>query len=110
MLPKGIASHDTFARVFRLIDTDAQEQACQQWLASLVGRVQGVVAIDSKSVHGLSARAMEKNAPCYNTILWRHVSSSACFFGPHQTVETRSMMPFGRRSTGMTARQAISPV
>lgn len=51
-LPNGIASHDTFARVFRLIDTDALEQACQQWLASLVGRVQGVVAIDGKSVRG----------------------------------------------------------
>ena len=51
-LPNGIASHDTFARVFRLIDTDALEQACHQWLASLVGRVQGVVAIDGKSVRG----------------------------------------------------------
>ena len=51
-LPNGIASHDTFARVFRLIDPDALEKACQQWLASLVGRVQGVVAIDGKSVRG----------------------------------------------------------
>ena len=51
-LPNGIASHDTFARVFRLLDTDALEKACQQWLASLVGRVQGVVAIDGKSVRG----------------------------------------------------------
>lgn len=51
-LPNGIASHDTFARVFRLLDPDALEQACQQWLASLVGRVEGVVAIDGKSVRG----------------------------------------------------------
>ena len=51
-LPNGIASHDTFARVFRLINTEALENACHQWLASLVGRVSGVVAIDGKSVRG----------------------------------------------------------
>lgn len=51
-LPNGIASHDTFARVFRLIDTPALENACHRWLASLVGRIEGVVAIDGKSVRG----------------------------------------------------------
>ena len=51
-LPNGIASHDTFARVFRLINPEALERACHQWLASLVGRVKGVVAIDGKSVRG----------------------------------------------------------
>jgi predicted transposase YbfD/YdcC len=51
-LPNGIASHDTFARVFRLINAQALEAACHQWLASLVGRVSGVVAIDGKSVRG----------------------------------------------------------
>ena len=51
-LPNGIPSHDTFARVFRLIDTVALEQACQQWLRGVAGRVEGVVAIDGKSVRG----------------------------------------------------------
>lgn len=51
-LPNGIASHDTFARVFRLLDTQALERACHQWLATLVGRVKGVVAIDGKSLRG----------------------------------------------------------
>jgi hypothetical protein len=36
-LPNGIASNDTFDRVFRLIDAQALEAVCQQWLASLVG-------------------------------------------------------------------------
>ena len=58
-LPNGIPSHDTFARVFRLINTEALEKACHQWLASLVGRVEGVVAIDGKSVRG--SRAGEKH-------------------------------------------------
>jgi predicted transposase YbfD/YdcC len=51
-LPNGIASRDTFARVFRLINAQALQAACQQWLASLVRRVSGVVAIDGKSVRG----------------------------------------------------------
>lgn len=51
-LPNGIPSHDTFARVFRLINTEALEDTCHQWLRSLAGRVQGVVAIDGKSVRG----------------------------------------------------------
>lgn len=51
-LSNGIPSHDTFARVFRLINTEALEQTCHQWLSSVAGRVQGVVAIDGKSVRG----------------------------------------------------------
>ena len=54
-LPNGIASHDTFARVFRLIDAAALERSCQRWLQSLAGRVQGVVAIDGKSVRGANS-------------------------------------------------------
>lgn len=51
-LPNGIPSHDTFARVFRLVDAAALDKACNQWLSSVAGRVQGVVAIDGKSVRG----------------------------------------------------------
>lgn len=56
-LPNGIPSHDTFARVFRLINTEALEQSCHQWLRSVAGRVQGVVAIDGKKhpLHIVSA-------------------------------------------------------
>lgn len=31
-LPSGIASHDTFARVFRLLDAQQLQLICQQWL------------------------------------------------------------------------------
>ncbi|MDA8520029.1 ISAs1 family transposase [Acidovorax sp. NCPPB 4044] len=55
-LPSGIASHDTFARVFRLLQAQPLEHACQQWLQELAGQVQGTVAIDGKSVRG-SAKA-----------------------------------------------------
>ena len=51
-LPNGIASHDTFGRVFELIDSQVLEKVCIEWLQSIAGRVQGVVAIDGKSVRG----------------------------------------------------------
>ena len=53
-LPSGIASHDTFARVFRLLDANELELACQQWLAQVAGRGLGTVAIDGISVRGSS--------------------------------------------------------
>ena len=51
-LPHGVPSHDTFCRVFRLIDTQQLQHACQQWLTQVAGQVQGTVAIDGKSVRG----------------------------------------------------------
>ena len=51
-LPSGVASHDTFARVFRLLDAQQLEKACLQWLQQTAGQVQGTVAIDGKSVRG----------------------------------------------------------
>ena len=51
-LPSGIASHDTFNRVFRMLDATQLERVLQQWLSQAAGQVQGVVAIDGKSVRG----------------------------------------------------------
>lgn len=51
-LSSGVASHDTFARVFRMLDAEHLERACRQWLAQVAGQVQGTVAIDGKSVRG----------------------------------------------------------
>jgi len=51
-LPNGIASHDTFGRVFQIIDSQVLEKVCIAWLQSIAGLVQGVVAIDGKSLRG----------------------------------------------------------
>ena len=51
-LPNGIASHDTFARVFQMLDSRMLEQVCMQWLQSIAGQIEGVVAIDGKSLRG----------------------------------------------------------
>jgi len=51
-LPNGIASHDTFGRVFQILDSKVLEQVCIEWLQRIAGQVQGVVAIDGKSLCG----------------------------------------------------------
>ncbi|MGH6638911.1 MAG: ISAs1 family transposase [Polaromonas sp.] len=51
-LPNGIASHDTFGRVFQILDSKVLEQVCIDWLQGIAGKVQGVVAIDGKSLRG----------------------------------------------------------
>ena len=48
-LPGGIPSHDTFSRLFRLLDPVAFEACFARYLAALSELVQGVVAIDGKT-------------------------------------------------------------
>jgi predicted transposase YbfD/YdcC len=50
-LPNGIPSHDTFRRVFMLIDPDAFEAGFTAWVGSLVaGFEREVVAVDGKTL------------------------------------------------------------
>ena len=51
-LPNGIAAHDTFGRVFQILDSQVLEQVCIEWLQSIAGQIEGVVAIDGKSLRG----------------------------------------------------------
>ncbi|GHU10725.1 ISAs1 family transposase [Betaproteobacteria bacterium] len=51
-LAHGTASHDTFSQVFRVLDATVFEACFRDWINSLVGVVEGVVAIDGKTVRG----------------------------------------------------------
>lgn len=52
-LPGGIPSHDTFDRVFALLDPGAFERCFLAWTSSLVALAGGrLVAIDGKSIRG----------------------------------------------------------
>src|SRR3954465_7748170 len=56
-LPNGIPSHDTFRRVFMLIDPDAFEGCFTRWAQSLTSKVEReVVAIDGKTVRRSGSR------------------------------------------------------
>jgi predicted transposase YbfD/YdcC len=59
-LEHGIPSHDTFSRVFRVLDPDAFERAFQRFMAAFAKAnridLSGVVAIDGKALRGAYER------------------------------------------------------
>ena len=56
-LPNGIPSHDTFRRVFMLLDPDAFEACFARWAQSLMSEVEReVVALDGKAVRRSGSR------------------------------------------------------
>lgn len=61
-LPNGIPSHDTFGRVFCLLDPQAFQDAFRQWVGLIQGKIEGVVAIDGKTARGSHDRANGKQA------------------------------------------------
>ena len=61
-LPNGIPSHDTFWRVFMLIDPQTFEAAFLSWVGTLVDDFnREVVAIDGKTVRRSFDRGREQN-------------------------------------------------
>jgi predicted transposase YbfD/YdcC len=59
-LEHGIPSHDTFSRVFRLLDPEAFERTFRQFMAAFAEangiKIAGVVAVDGKAVRGAYER------------------------------------------------------
>jgi len=69
-LPNGIPSHDTFRRVFMLIDPDAFEACFARWAQSLTGKVEReVVAIDGKTVRRSGSRRHD-HGPLHLVSAW----------------------------------------
>jgi hypothetical protein len=69
-LPNGIPSHDTFRRVFMLIDPDAFEGCFVRWAQSLTGTVEReVVAIDGKTVRRSGSRRHD-HGPLHLVSAW----------------------------------------
>jgi hypothetical protein len=52
VLEHGTPSHDTFGRVFRILEARSFEACFRQWIGGLIGVVAGVVAVDGKTACG----------------------------------------------------------
>src|ERR671939_367050 len=69
-LPNGIPSHDTFRRVFMLIDPEAFEAGFTAWTGSLMAGVEReVVAIDGKTIRRSFDRGREQS-PLHVVSAW----------------------------------------
>lgn len=61
-LPGGIPSHDTFTRVFSLIDPDRFERCFLNWMAAVVELSEGrLVSLDGKAIRRSFERAWDKS-------------------------------------------------
>jgi predicted transposase YbfD/YdcC len=61
-LPNGIPSHDTFGRVFALLDPKQFEGSFVQWVQGISKTVKGVIAIDGKTLRRSHDHAAGKKA------------------------------------------------
>ena len=69
-LPNGIPSHDTFRRVFMLLDPDAFEACFATWAQSLaVGVEREAIAVDGKAVRRSGSRRHE-HGPLHLVSAW----------------------------------------
>ena len=69
-LPNGIPSHDTFRRVFMLLDPDAFEACFARWARSLAGEAgREVVAIDGKTARRSGSRRHD-HGPLHLVSAW----------------------------------------
>lgn len=46
----GVPSHDTIGRFFRLVNPKAFESCFAQWMQTVVEKIQGVIAVDGKTI------------------------------------------------------------
>lgn len=68
-LVHGAPSHDTFSRVFRLLDPERFEAAFARFTAAFAGALEGVVAIDGKALRGAYARGRQAT-PLHLVNVW----------------------------------------
>src|ERR1700686_3309058 len=61
-LENGVPSHDTFSRLFRMLNPEQFRAAFQRFMARFSEQCQGVVAIDGKVLRRSFDRASEKSA------------------------------------------------
>lgn len=59
---EGAPSHDTYNRFFRFLDPQVMQRCFIQWSQSLVGKVQGIIAIDGKTLRGSGEIASDIDA------------------------------------------------
>lgn len=73
-LPGGIPSHDTINRVFQMLDPEMFHDAFFRWTGAVAGKIEGVVAIDGKTVRRSRDESKEKR-PIHVVSAWASEAS-----------------------------------
>jgi predicted transposase YbfD/YdcC len=84
-LPNGIPSHDTFGRVFSLIDSEKFETCFLSWIESLqIDVINEIISIDGKTLRGSHDRSKGKK-PLHLVSAW--ASNNKILLGQVKTAE-----------------------
>jgi hypothetical protein len=86
-LPNGIPSHDTFGRVFALIDPKQFEASFLQWIQAISPAIKGVIAIDGKTSRGTHDQQAGKKAFQQVACVGRRKSAGVGTTGHRREVE-----------------------
>src|SRR5438105_9216030 len=68
VLAHGAPSHDTFSRVFRMLDAQAFEQAFRRFMRAVAEITEGVVALDGKAMRRAYERGKSHMPPILVTV------------------------------------------
>lgn len=68
-LPHGMPSHDTFGRIFALLDPESLHQAFVSWMSALAQLSQDIIALDGKTMRRSLDRADGKG-PMHVVSAW----------------------------------------
>jgi hypothetical protein len=90
-LPHGIPSHDTFGRVFALLDPEQFQHCFREWIAAIEEQTQGrVVALDGKQLRRSHDRARGKKA-IYMVSAW--AAENSLVLGQRKVDESPMRLP-----------------
>lgn len=70
VLPNGIASHDTFGRVFARLDPKQFEACFLHWVQSVSEEIKGVIAVDGKTLRRSHDRAADGKKALHLVSAW----------------------------------------
>jgi len=85
-LPNGVPSHDTFNRVFSMIDPEEFENRFASWVSMITNKLQDHIAIDGKVLRGSGNRSKGKDPLCIVSA-WAATSDLVL---AHTAVESKS--------------------
>ena len=88
-LEHGLPSHDTFSRIFRLLDPEQFRACFQRFMARFAETCQGVIAIDGKVVRRSFDKASGKSA-LHMVSAWDAISAWCWRRSPPTPNRTRS--------------------
>jgi len=99
-LPNGIPSHDTFGRVFALIDPKQFEASFIQWVQGISQTVQGVIAIDGKTLRRSHNQAAGKKSAASGQCLGGRKSSGVGSARDGREIQRDYRHPAALKATG----------